>query len=305
MPTASLSHVAMLGSVGIGMWVKRVLGLVLSLAICAGLWWLRPMPADPAVLAFLEQASAPATEPAPATDPEPGEGEESPAPAAEAPVDEAPAPTEGEAAEAPPLTVVQTRTLLEMYPTGTEPTRGLAFFQGARVDPRAYAKILRPIAEAGFLVSIAKSPYDLAIIDIGGVRPIVDRHPEVTWWAVGGHSLGGTAAATFAAGSPRTTPALVLWASYPFSSLASVNELSVLSVSGTADGLSTPADIEASRPNLPASTTFVAIEGANHSFFGDYGEQAGDGVATIPREEAQRQIVEATLQWLRGAAGVA
>ena len=67
------------------------------------------------------------------------------------------------------------------------------------------------------------------------------------------------------------------------------------SVSGTLDGLSTPEDIEASRPLLPPSTTFVAIEGAVHAFFGDYGEQSGDGMPTVSRAEAQEQIVEASV----------
>ena len=283
------------------MWVKRLLGLVLALAICAGLWWLRPFPADPAALAVIDGSSgAPQPpEPEPEQPVDEGGGE---APAQGQP--EAP-PTAAEPSDQVPLAITQSRTVLEMRPADSEPTRGLVFFQGALVDPRAYAKILRPIAEAGYLVAILKAPFDLPIADIGGVRSEVDAHPEIEWWAIGGHSLGGVAAATYAAGSPRTTPALVLWASYPFSSLASLNELSVLSVSGTADALTTPADIEANASKLPPDTTYVAIEGAVHSYFGDYGEQPGDGTPTIPREEAQQQIVAATLQWLNTAAGVA
>ena len=38
----------------------------------------------------------------------------------------------------------------------------------------------------------------------------------------------------------------------------------------------------------------MVIEGAIHAFFGDYGEQPGDGVATIDRGEAQTQIAQNT-----------
>ena len=285
----------MLGTVGVGMWLKRILGLALALLLSAGLWLLRPTPADPSALAVLD-GSAPVQDAAvePAAEPSPAPQD----PAAEA------APGQ-EAAAAPEVTITETRTYLEMSVAGSTPTRGFAFFQGGLVDPRAYVKILRPIAAAGYLVSIHKSPFDLPIADIGGMRSTLDRHPEIEWWAVGGHSLGGVAAATFAASSPRTTPALVLWASYPFASLASVDALTVLSVSGTADGLTTPQDIEASKAKLPSTTTFAAVEGAVHSFFGDYGDQRGDGEPTISREDAQQQIVATTLQWLNSAAGVA
>ena len=36
---------------------------------------------------------------------------------------------------------------------------------------------------------------------------------------------------------------------------------------------------------MPEDTTYVEIEGANHSQFGDYGEQRGDDTPIINREE--------------------
>ena len=75
-------------------------------------------------------------------------------------------------------------------------------------------------------------------------------------------------------------------------------DLVALSVSGSEDGLSTPEDIEASRADLPTDTVFTEVEGAAHAFFGDYGEQPGDGTATIGREHAQEQIVTATVEAL-------
>jgi hypothetical protein len=44
-----------------------------------------------------------------------------------------------------------------------EPTVGLVFVPGARVDPRAYASILRPVAEAGYLVAVLKPPFQVAL----------------------------------------------------------------------------------------------------------------------------------------------
>jgi hypothetical protein len=58
--------------------------------------------------------------------------------------------------------------------------------------------------------------------------------------------------------------------------------------------LSTPADVDASRSQLPPGAVFTEVPGAVHAFFGDYGPQAGDGTPTTSRAEAQRRIVEAT-----------
>ena len=51
-------------------------------------------------------------------------------------------------------------------------------------------------------------------------------------------------------------------------------DLKVTSISGELDGLSTPAKVTASKADLPASSTFVVVPGAVHSYFGDYGVHA-------------------------------
>ncbi len=73
--------------------------------------------------------------------------------------------------------------------------------------------------------------------------------------------------------------ALLLLGSYCANDL-STSALPVLSISGTEDGLSTPEKIDAARPLLPADAVLVAIPGASHASFGDYGPQPGDGTPT-------------------------
>ena len=194
--------------------------------------------------------------------------------------------------------VVQSATRVELRPTGHLDPTGVVFYPGAKVDARAYAAILRPLAEAGHLVVIVKLPFGIAFTDVNAATSVIDAEDGVARWAVAGHSLGGTVAARYAAGHHDRVAGLVLWASYPAGSLAPHGDLTVLSVSGTNDGLTTPADVLASKPDLPRDTTFVAVRGAVHADFGDYGTQKGDGTPTIPREDAQRQITAATLAFL-------
>ena len=181
-----------------------------------------------------------------------------------------------------------------------KPTTGLIFVPGARVDSRAYAHILRPVAEAGYLVAVLKEPFGFAIVDPDHGKKVLDLHPEIAHWVAGGHSLGGTVAASLADSDDRVE-GLVLFASYAANPIIR-NDLKVVSISGTADGLVTPADIEASRAKLPPNTTFVVIDGAVHSSFGDYGDQSGDGTPTIDRSVAQAEISKATLGLLASVA---
>jgi pimeloyl-ACP methyl ester carboxylesterase len=189
-------------------------------------------------------------------------------------------------------------TRIRLQPTGAAKRTGLVFYPGAKVDPRAYTRILRPLAEAGYPVVVIKFPYNLAVFGISSADDVVGADDAVDRWVIGGHSLGGAMAASYASHQHRELAGLLLWAAYPASSMANRTGLDVLSVSGTNDGLATPSDIADSKANLPADAQFVAVQGGIHAFFGDYGAQSGDGTATVPREDAQRQIVEATLTQL-------
>jgi hypothetical protein len=173
-----------------------------------------------------------------------------------------------------------------------KPTTALVFIPGSRIDQRAYAAVLRPLAKAGYLIAVLKLPFGIASIFPDRPQEVLDVHPEIKYWAVGGHSLGGATAASFA-DKHLPIKALVLYASGPVSRVTRT-DLKVLSVSGSADGLATPADIDAAKPNLPAATQYVMITGAVHSSFGDYGAQPGDGTPTAGRAAVQAQIQQAT-----------
>lgn len=201
------------------------------------------------------------------------------------------------------VTVRDTATRFELRPTTTAPPRaGLVFYPGARVDTRAYAALLRQVARAGYLVVVVKEPYGIGFAGADAADAAIAAHPEVTRWAVGGHSLGGVVAAGYAGQHREAVRGLLLWASYPSGSLASA-DLAVTSVSGTRDGLTTPDDVAASRARLPAGTDYVVLDGAVHAYFGDYGDQPGDGTPTVPRGPAQDRVVRASSALLARVAG--
>ncbi|QAY59798.1 alpha/beta hydrolase [Microbacterium protaetiae] len=204
-------------------------------------------------------------------------------------------------------TVTESPTEIVLTPAGVADGTGVFFQPGALVDGRAYAAVLRPIAEAGHIVVIAKPPLGIAFLALGALDDARTRFSDVTGWIVAGHSLGGTVAAIEAdeRDAAATAPAvgLMFFASYPASDLSESLTARVLSLSGSADGLSTPEKIEASRANLPADAEFVQVDGASHAQFGAYGLQAGDGTPTITDEEARTQISSEALLFVQEVAG--
>ena len=186
-------------------------------------------------------------------------------------------------------------------PTINARRTGLILYPGGFVEPASYALHARGIAAAGYPVILIDAPLNLAFTALNRAdKYITDADfSQIERWVVGGHSLGGTAAASFAADNLGRVDGLLLWASYPAESTdLSRADLAVLSIYGTADGLINAADIDASRDNVPASAEFFAIEGGNHAQFGSYGAQDGDSPATISAAVQTEEIVQKTIHFL-------
>jgi len=184
-------------------------------------------------------------------------------------------------------------------PQASSSQMGIIIYPGGHVDPRAYAPLARELASGGNLVVIPKMPLNLAVFDIDVADEIIQANPDIEIWVIGGHSLGGAMAAEYVSANPSSVAGLFLWASYSAKNtdLSGFTNLEVLSIYGTEDG--EVEGIRASRERLPRNTLWVEIDGANHAQFGWYGEQRGDGVATISRKEQQEIILENSFAFLR------
>lgn len=196
------------------------------------------------------------------------------------------------------VSVTQQDGFIAFSPVDTVVTTGFIFYPGGRVDYRAYAPVLREIAELGYFAALVEVNLNLAFFELDAADDVTSLHPEITQWAVGGHSLGGVAASSYAAGHLDVIDGVVFWASYPADDSLLNSDIAVLSIYGSNDGLSTGDRMEASKALLPAQTAYVLIEGGNHAQFGSYGEQSGDNPASIPAEEQWVQVAEATVIFL-------
>lgn len=192
--------------------------------------------------------------------------------------------------------VSQTNGWYVFTPTATKPTTGLIFYPGGKVDARAYAPQMHAIADQGYLTVITPMPLYLAIFGVNKADEVVKAFPDIQNWGIAGHSLGGSMAAQYIAGSNKVQ-GLAFWASYPAVDL-SKSPIKAVSIYGTIDGVAKADNVLGGAKFLPANTPFVAIEGGDHSGFGWYGMQPGDNPATISREDQNAQTVKATVDML-------
>ncbi|AQG79336.1 alpha/beta fold hydrolase [Spirosoma montaniterrae] len=200
-------------------------------------------------------------------------------------------------------TVSENRTAITVTTTrGVASTTGFIFYPGALVDPHAYVGLMELLADAppGYRVFIAKVPANLAVLQPEAARSIMDEHPEIRTWVIGGHSLGGAMACTWVRRNPESVRGLVLLAAYP----AGADNLSgwsggVLSVYGTNDEVLNAVALAEAKDRLPKQTITTTIAGGNHAYFGNYGEQKGDGTATVSRREQQLETARQFIGFMK------
>ena len=171
---------------------------------------------------------------------------------------------------------------------------GFIFYPGGKVAYEAYAPLMSACAENGILCVLVEMPGNLAVLDMNAADGIQERFPSVETWYIGGHSLGGSMAASYAEKHAEAYEGVILLASYSTADLSETG-LEVLSIYGTEDKVLNAEKYAEYKVNLPADFTEIIIEGGCHAYFGAYGAQEGDGVPTITREEQTAIAVEMIL----------
>lgn len=193
--------------------------------------------------------------------------------------------------------VVNQKDYLAFLPKEATGKNGLIFYQGGKVEAEAYAPLMQELAGKGIPSYLVHMPFNLAIFDINAADAVIREESDVVNWYLAGHSLGGAMASSYAEKNEDQLAGLILLASYSAVDLTE-EDLSTLMIYGTADEVMNKETYEENRSFVPNAKELV-LEGGNHAQFGDYGEQAGDGTATMSAYEQLKKTVEAIVIFIK------
>jgi len=161
---------------------------------------------------------------------------------------------------------------------------GFIFYPGGKVEYTAYIPLMEALASEGILCILVEMPFNLAVFDINAADGLQEDYPQIEEWYIGGHSLGGSMAASYLEKHSDAFEGLLLLGSYSTANLSEL-DVDVLSIYGSEDMVLDKEKYEANKSNLPSDFKEVVIDGGCHAYFGMYGAQDGDGVPGITNEE--------------------
>ena len=164
---------------------------------------------------------------------------------------------------------------------------GLIFYPGGKVEAIAYLPLLYQLSQEGITCFLTEMPFNLAVFKVDAAERVFDKYPEINTWFIAGHSLGGAMASNYMKRNYNKVEGMILLGAYP------INDANVptLAIYGTED-------IMLDLSKLEDTENKLEISGGNHAYFGNYGEQKGDGQASISREEQQAITVEKIMEFI-------
>ncbi len=178
----------------------------------------------------------------------------------------------------------------------------IIFYPGGFVEPESYLLLANALTFKDYRVIVVRIPLNLAILGI-------NRANDVLEWVEGplilaGHSLGGASAAFYVDSHRDLVDGLILMAAYPADSIDLKDlPLAVLSIQADQDAIIDRDALERTKSQLPPHTVFETIEGGDHAGFGSYGDQRGDGEASISRDAQRALIVDFIETWFYDTIG--
>ena len=179
-----------------------------------------------------------------------------------------------------------------------EATKGFIFYPGGKVEYTSYIPLMHSLSEQGILCVLIEMPFNLAVFDINAADGIQEQYPQIEDWYIGGHSLGGSMAASYLSDNLTDFEGLILLGSYSTADLSDSN-LDILSIYGSEDKVINQEKYDKNKSNLPSNFTEIIIEGGCHAYFGMYGAQDGDGTPSISNAEQVNITANAIIELIK------
>lgn len=172
-----------------------------------------------------------------------------------------------------------------------QPKKHILIIPGGKVEPESYEYLATSFAINSYDVTIVKPLFNLAILTPNYFDKFLSNSIDNV---VIGHSLGGTVGSMISSTNILVSYVVFL-ASYP---IQDVSHKQVLVMTAENDLILDEEKIEENNAYLPENYRNTLIPGGNHAQFGWYGEQKGDGQATIDTKTQQDIIITEIITFL-------
>ncbi len=164
---------------------------------------------------------------------------------------------------------------------------GIIFYPGGQVQYEAYLPLLEELSKNNINIYMPEMPFNLAILNENAAEDIITENLDIKTWYIGGHSLGGIMASSYADKNQNDIKKLFLLGSYNYADYPLEKTLTIY---GENDLLM--------KEDINYETNVIEIKGGNHAQFGNYGIQENDGIANITHGEQQEITVKSIVEFL-------
>lgn len=160
---------------------------------------------------------------------------------------------------------------------------GFIFYPGAKVESGAYSYL----SEVNANVYIVKFPFEMAIFDYNIADQVIEDNPQIKTWYIGGHSLGGVFANRYAIKAQNLITGIVFLGSYPAE--GDQSDIPGLALFGDQDLI--VGNYKQKESLLTSNQQVKVLPNANHSGFGNYGQQKGDSKLSAAQIDTEQQAI--------------
>ncbi|KIR03865.1 carboxymethylenebutenolidase-related protein [Lachnospiraceae bacterium TWA4] len=165
---------------------------------------------------------------------------------------------------------------------------GIIFYPGGKVEYSSYLPLMWKLYNEGINCYLVEMPFNLAMLGTNRADSIIKENRQIEHWYIGGHSLGGAFASKYASNHQDKVEGLFLLGAYVYGDFPKEKSLTIY---GSNDQI-------LNRSKIDYTTNVQVFDGANHGGFGNYGNQKGDGNATISSKEQQEMTVKQIVNFL-------
>lgn len=176
-----------------------------------------------------------------------------------------------------------------IFHAGNDDGSAIIFYPGAKVEATAYYPLLKKLTDRGITCILMKMPFHLAFFAPNAADKVYDKLPQIKNFYISGHSLGGAMASSYMAKHQDKLNGLILLGAYIY---GDIDPSKVLTMYGSNDQV-------LNRSKITYEENVQVIDGGNHAYFGNYGEQKGDGTATITQDDQQKITANAIVDFIR------